>query len=168
MMSACATVLILSGGEAGSERNVRPQPPSLAAEGDKKSPVNKQKRSEQRLMIPKASQNIPHLAFAFLQPQLAQYFRANKLVLWRWRYGAGAARRNKAIRHYYTWAGHHTEEASSTRPCFIKVIIWWEARMKPSCSVRFLVRDGPSWCCRINTVTSVRRGFFSCSQLNRH
>lgn len=79
IMSPCATVLIRSGEKQAQSLNVRSQPPSPAAEGDKKSPVNKPKRSHSKLMIPKASQNIPHLAFAVLQTQARSIFQGEQM-----------------------------------------------------------------------------------------
>lgn len=76
-------------------------------------------------MIPKALQNIPHLAFAFSRPRLPQYYGARQIssTALAAQVSHGGAKRNKAVQHYYTWGGHDTEEASPARPLFIKVII---------------------------------------------
>lgn len=61
----------------------------------------------------------------------------------------------------------HLGRPSSTRP--ITVIIWWEARTKPSGGMQVAIRDGPSWWCRINTLACVCRRVAarSCPQSNR-
>lgn len=81
-------------------------------------------------------ENIPHLAFAFLQPQLVQYFRGEQMSC----VALPVRRRcrNKVIRHFHSWAGRRTREASPARPPFIKVAIWWEAPRE-----KFLITDGP-------------------------